>query len=297
MSALVVPSVESIQERALRQAVSGLAHHSQRVYRRHLRLFTDYLVSSRNQLTRESVTGYLATLTADTPAFNQALSAIKRLANEAALCSWINYETAMQIGAIPSKKLRGARSGNWLSRDQAQRLLTSPDASTLAGKRDRAVLALLLGCGVRREELALVKLSQLTLRDGRPMLVDLMGKGNRVRTIGVPQWAHSIVLDWLKSANIEDGLLIRSLRPEGAALRINSSISASAIWGIVTHWTAQMGLRCAPHDLRRTYAQLARKSNAPIEVISRSLGHSSITTTEKYMNTGHEANAGDYFNL
>lgn len=297
MNALTFPSIASMEERALDQAVSGLAHHSQRAYRRHLRLFTGFLVLSRNQLTRESVTAYLATLTGDAPAYNQALSAIKRLANEAALCSWINYETAMQIGAIPAKKQRGSRAGNWLRADQATALLGACPTDCLQGLRDRAVLALLLGCGVRREEAARLRLEQYTDRDGRTMLVDLIGKGDRVRTIGVPGWVKEIVDAWIAAAQITSGFLLRSLRPPGAAFPINQSISASAIWDIVTAYTSKLGIRCTPHDLRRTYAQLARKNNAPIEVIQKSLGHSSITTTERYMNTGHEANAGDYFKL
>ena len=76
------------------------------------------------------------------------------------------------------------RAGNWLTRDQAETLLSAPP-STLMGLRDRAVLGLLIGCGLRRDELANLTFAHLQQREGRWVIVDIIGKGRRVRTVPV----------------------------------------------------------------------------------------------------------------
>ena len=72
--------------------------------------------------------------------------------------------------------------GNWLTRDQARELLRVPDRSTLKGKRDYAVLALLVGCALRRRELAVLDIADVQQREGRWVIADLCGKGNRIES-------------------------------------------------------------------------------------------------------------------
>lgn len=277
------------QSRILSAALSGLSPNTCRVYKRHLSLF----LASVPVLDREHVARYMGTIR-DTSTYNQALSAIKRLAAQAAANGWIPYPAAIGIEGLPSKRLRGARGGHWLTLEQAQKLLAAPDGSTLPGKRDRAVLALLLGCGLRRDELARLNIAQLQSSAGRSVLSNLMGKGHRIRSIGIPQWVHAIVWDWLHAAKLREGLVVRSFRVDGS---VHGSLSVSGIWNIVLEYAAATRVTVTPHDLRRTYAKLARTAGAPLEVIQKSLGHSSLTTTERYMATGEEANAGDYFQL
>jgi integrase/recombinase XerD len=121
-----------------------------------------------------------------------------------------------------------------------------------------------------------------------------MGKGNRVRTIMVPEWASFLVSSWKAAARIDSGYVVRSFTSTGT---LNGRLSVSAIWDIVLKYSTAIGVPLAPHDLRRTYAKLARTNGAPIEVIQHSLGHSSVVTTERYMATGEESNAGDFFSL
>src|SRR5947199_2901405 len=81
---------------------------------------------------------------------NVRLSAIRKLAAEAADNGLLAPEVA--AGA----KRHGIRTGNWLTRAQAEQMLALPDCATPKGKRDRTLLCLLIGCGLRREELALL---------------------------------------------------------------------------------------------------------------------------------------------
>src|SRR5690606_19647011 len=83
---------------------------------------------------------------------NQRLAAVRKLAREAALNGLLAPEIAAGIDQVPGAKQRGTRAGNWLTRDQAQQLINLPDPKTLKGKRDQAVLALLVGCALRRSE-------------------------------------------------------------------------------------------------------------------------------------------------
>ncbi|MGD0773917.1 MAG: tyrosine-type recombinase/integrase [Candidatus Solibacter sp.] len=73
---------------------------------------------------------------------------------------------------------------------QAQTLLNTPDTSTTKGLRDRAILAVLLGCGLRRSEVAALTVGHVQQRDGRWCIVDLVGKQGRVRTIPMPTWGR-----------------------------------------------------------------------------------------------------------
>jgi site-specific recombinase XerD len=85
---------------------------------------------------------------------NGRLAAVRRLAYEAADAGLLSPELAASIRRVKGVKKLGVRLGNWLTADEARRLWQVPDPKTLKGMRDRAILAVLLGCGLRRRELA-----------------------------------------------------------------------------------------------------------------------------------------------
>ncbi len=122
---------------------------------------------------------------------NLRLAAIKKLASEAADNGLLAPETAAAIGRVKGAKRAGVRAGNWLSKPQALELLGAPDRSTLKGKRDRVLLCLLLGCGLRRGELAQLDLSDIAQREGRWVIIDLIGKHGRIFTVPMPSWAKA----------------------------------------------------------------------------------------------------------
>jgi len=90
---------------------------------------------------------------------NQRLSAIRKLAFEAADNGLMPPELASSIGRVRGAKLKGVRTWNWLSNSQAETLVNAPDVSTLKGKRDRAILAVLIGCGLRRSEVVALRVT------------------------------------------------------------------------------------------------------------------------------------------
>jgi site-specific recombinase XerD len=85
---------------------------------------------------------------------NVRLSAVRKILTEAKRNGMIGHEEAANLTDIPNIRQKGTRLGNWLTREQAKELLAVPDRSTLKGKRDYVILALLVGCALRRNELA-----------------------------------------------------------------------------------------------------------------------------------------------
>jgi site-specific recombinase XerC len=129
------------------------------------------------------------------------LLAIRKLAAEAADNGLIAPELAAGIARVKSAKSVGVRTGNWLSVRQAQNLLNAPDTTTLKGLRDRAILAVLLGCGLRRSEVAALTFAHIQQRDGRWCIVDLVGKHGRIRTTPMPNWVKVAIDAWTEAAS------------------------------------------------------------------------------------------------
>jgi integrase/recombinase XerD len=214
---------------------------------------------------------------------NQRLAAVKKLAREAAANGLLDSTVAAGIDQVPGVKQQGTRAGNWLTRTQAEALINCPDAATLKGRRDRALLALLVGCGLRRGEAVALTVAHLQQRDGRWVIVDLRGKHGRLRTIAVPAWVKQAVDLWSAAAGVTDGRILRSLNRHGQIT--GDSLSPQAVLAVAIFYGEQLGLRLRPHDLRRTCAKLCRSGGGELEQIQLMLGHASIQTTERYLGT------------
>ena len=213
---------------------------------------------------------------------NVKMSAVRKLVNEAKRAGVVSAEDAAQIIDVPNVRQQGTRIGNWLTKDQAKALLAVPDRSTLKGKRDYVILALLVGCALRRNELAMLDVQTIQLREGRWVLADLCGKGRRIRTVAVPIWVKQGVNVWMTAAGVEDGRLLRRVTKAGKVK--GDGLSDWAVWSVVEQSAKEIGIeRFGAHDLRRTCAKLCRKAGGDLEQIKFLLGHSSIQTTERYL--------------
>jgi integrase len=213
---------------------------------------------------------------------NVRLSAIRKLVSEAQRNGILDAEQAAKMTDVPNMRQQGTRLGNWLTRDQAKELLAVPDRSTIKGKRDYCILALLVGCALRRKELSTLTLEDIQLREGRWVIVDLVGKGGRVRTVAIPVWVKNAINSWQTAAKIEDGRLLRPLSKSGRIL--GEELGDWAIWSVVEISAKEIGIEhFGAHDLRRTCAKLCRKNGGDLEQIKFLLGHSSIQTTERYL--------------
>jgi integrase len=225
-----------------------------------------------------SYRAYLIEAGAGQVSINQALAAVRLLAREAAAQGMMDQTAADSLGAVEGVPIRGSRTGNWLSLADTERLLAAPDIETVAGRRDAAIFALLVGAWLRRQEAVGVQVDQIQQRGGRWLVADLQGKGGRTRTVPLPAWAATSLRAWVDG--LEPGPVLRRVRDEV----IGGPLSVDGVWYIVKRYADELGgLKFAPHDLRRTGAQLARAGGAEIEQIQFTLGHSSVVTTERYL--------------
>ena len=264
--------------------------HSRRAYHRALSEFFDWYRSnaSGEGFTRAVLGRYRSHLqqrSLSAASINLHLAALRKLAAEASSNSLVDPGTASVIASVSGDRRSGVRSGNWLTLEQARRILAVPDPATKKGLRDRVLLGLLVGCGLRRGELAGLEFADVAQREGRWAIVDLVGKHGRVRTVLMPSWAKTALDGWFSAAGISSGPVLRPVSKGG--LVGAGPVSSQAVFETVIRYARLAGLgKVTPHDLRRTFAKLAHQGRAPLEQIQISLGHASIQTTERYLGNG-----------
>jgi len=262
------------------------SEHSRTAYRKAL---TDFLAwhgrQGRPHLSKALVQSYRRKLQADGLApstVNLRLCAIRKLAVEAADNGLIDPVMAAAIQRVKGVKSTGVRVGNWLTQKQAQKLLDAPDVDTLKGLRDKAILAVLIGCGLRRSEVAALTFDHVQQREGRWVLVDLLGKGGRVRTVPMASWTNAAIDRWTEKAGLTEGRVFRRVHKGGYVN--GDSMSDGAVADVVRLYAKRCGLgKLAAHDLRRTHAKLAHAGGAGVDQIQIGLGHASLLTTERYL--------------
>jgi site-specific recombinase XerD len=213
---------------------------------------------------------------------NGRLAAVRRLACEAADAGLLSPELAAGIRRVKGVKKLGVRLGNWLTAEEGRRLLQAPDSETLKGKRDRAILAVPLGCGLRRRELADLDFRHLQRREEHWAIVDLVGKGRHIRTVPVPEWVKATVDIWTMAAGLSEGQVFRYVCRTGK--HWGDGVTERLVWHVVKQYAAQLGLTdLAPHDLRRSCAKLCHSAGGELDQIQFLLGHVSVQTTERYL--------------
>lgn len=120
----------------------------------------------------------------------------------------LSPDLAAGIRRVKGAKHLGVRIANCLTIGQSRTLL-GETSDILRGKRDRAILALLIGCGLRRAELVGLKAEDFKVREEHCVIADLVGKGKHIRTVPVPSWAKRNVDEWIAAADIAAGAIFR----------------------------------------------------------------------------------------
>jgi site-specific recombinase XerD len=152
------------------------SHHTQRNYSKALDDLFAFCAS--RPLSRSLLMEWRAGMHSLSPStINVRLSAVRKMIREARKNGMLGAKEASSLTEVPNMSQKGTRLGNWLTREQAKELLAVPDRSTLKGKRDYVILALLVGCALRRNELAELEVATIQQREGRWVLADLEGKG------------------------------------------------------------------------------------------------------------------------
>src|SRR3982751_653752 len=183
-SVLKLPDLEQSKSAVLNSLTSS---SSQRTYDHAIREFIDWYCSEpRLAFNKTVVTRYRISLEQRQYApstINLRLAAVRRLAYEAADCGLLSADLAAGIRRVKGARRLGVRIGNWLTAEEGKRLLEAYGSSTSRQLRDQAMVAVLIGCVLRRAEAPSLKIEDIQLREGHWIIADLKGKGGHIRTV------------------------------------------------------------------------------------------------------------------
>jgi len=168
----------------------------------------------------------------------------------------ISGTQAREIISFPREFYEPERIAQPLSSDDAKRLLSAPGAITIKGARDRAILAVILGCGLNLYECAQLHVADIS-KGGTVSAVD---SGENRRVVPLPDWVKATIDAYMKMSGVSNGVLFRrSLR--GDHLQ-NDPISYVSIGAVVREYADQIGLLVNSRDLRQTAVALSAQETA-----------------------------------
>lgn len=300
MSDLVVWNNEHI----VSDLTGQLSVKSQRVYRHDAKVFATWMIENGltvESLTRSHVILYRAYLnnTYQKATAARMLSVARRLLDEA-----VNNG---KIIANPAKNVKGFRLNNEtpytaLTKQQAKELLQAIDRSSVLGKRDYALILLLLRTGIRRSECAALTIGSIKMEQGHRIAIIEHGKGDKRRIVKLPVDAFRSIDDYLKVARRRNDSPQAPLFT-GCTKGLQSTslgISDKLIERTVQKYAKLIGIHSlTPHGLRATFVTLAMEGGATLEQVQYTVGHSDPRTTERYQKRklNLDDNAVDYIKL
>lgn len=254
----------------------GASPHTLRSYQTDLKQFTDFLadqgVHEPGQASGRTIRVYLARLHAaklSRASVARKLAAIRSCFSFMVRRGILPRNPAREFGTLTQPK----KLVPFLPVDETWVLLDAPTRESAGDWRDRAILEFLYACGIRVSELCGLNLAELDFEAGTARI---MGKGSKERIVPVGQTALDAVNAYLAVRGRADGPLFRNRR--GGRLTVRS------VHRIVQSRARAAGLsrRVTPHTLRHTFATHLLDAGADLRLIQDLLGHSRLTTTQKY---------------
>lgn len=259
----------------------GSSSHTVEAYGRDLERYVKALeekgVTEPDDVTRPLIEEHLEHLAEEGYApssVDRALSAIKSFHR---FMLQEEMSSVSPAAALPLPK-KAERLPDVLSVRQALALLDQPFPKTAAGQRDRAIIEVLYGCGLRVSELTGLDVGAVSLEDE---VVRVIGKGSKERLVPLMGSAHEALAEYLSDWR---GELVSSR--SGAAVFLNvrgGRISRQSVFAIVERAGRVVGIDgLHPHTLRHSFATHMLQGGADIRIVQELLGHSSIQTTQLY---------------
>ena len=265
-----------------------LAENTVRIYLDDLSTFREFLhlrALTLEGMDRQMLRGYLAWLATEARGNGEGYARVSIARKLAALRSF--YRFLVQEGMFKSSPVPSGRSFSvkldkplppFLGQKEAARILDVPDESTPTGVRDRAILEVLYGCGVRLAEIQSIDLEHVNM-DRREIRV--IGKGSKERLVVFGQHAADALQCYMEEARPQ-----LASGPEQALFlnRYGNRLSRRSLEKLVKSYAIRAGARedVHPHTLRHTFATHMLEGGADLRVIQELLGHSSPTTTQIY---------------
>ncbi|NNK91192.1 MAG: tyrosine recombinase XerD [Acidimicrobiia bacterium] len=253
-------------------------------YRRDLRRYVGGLAGTVDSATHEDVRSHLEGLTAaglSRPSRNRALASIRGLHRFLFSEGIAAGDPTADIDAVGLP--RGLPRA--LTESEVERLLECIVGSDSRARRDRAIVELLYGTGMRVSELVSLSLDDI---DHDAALMRVTGKGDRQRLVPVGRLAADALTAWLEPAGrAELAPTTWSSRDDQTAVFLNARggrLSRQGAWGVVRKYALQAGLakRLSPHVLRHSCATHMLDHGADLRTVQELLGHASLTTTQLY---------------
>jgi integrase/recombinase XerD len=263
----------------------GASVHTVSAYRRDLRLYADFLLdrgrTSPDDITRDDVTAYVARLRATgyAPAtIERRVASVKSfhrfLVRDGVT---VNHPTA----ALPLPR-KPDRLPDVVSVDDIDRLLSQPYPEGPAGYRDRAVLEVLYGCGLRVSELTGLDLRDVDLSEGA---VRVFGKGSKERVAPIAGIAVGALQDYLTHGRPFLRTKTCAVRQDADAVFLNvrgGRLTRASVFDTVRAYGRRVGLALHPHTLRHSFATHMLEGGADLRALQEMLGHADISTTQVY---------------
>jgi integrase len=213
---------------------------------------------------------------------NQHLAALRRFIQKAAdldqSIAPILPQLLRTLASVPADR---GQKGQWAGKAEAEALLRSPEISKLIGLRDAALLMVALTTGMRRAEIASLRIEQVReIEDEKGqrhwVFAEVMTKKRNIRQILLLPNVKAMLDRWLVAAGIREGAIFRAVSRHGTVSA--EPLQPASIYKIVKRYSA-----LAPHDLRRTFAGLLRQAGQSVDKIQIALGHANIATTMRYL--------------
>jgi integrase/recombinase XerD len=238
-----------------------------------------HVIAWRDDLVRRPLSGMT---------IRHRLAALSSLFEHLCECNAVTHNPVKGVHRPPVETYEGKTPA--IGDHQARSLLQAPDASTLKGRRDRAILATLLYHALRRDELC-----RLTIKDFRHERrgvrhLKVWGKGSKTRYVPLHPAAGALIHDYLEAdgrGQDADGALFRPLRNNRATVDVEAgavlpAITADGVYKIVRGYSKALGFEIGAHALRATAATNALDHQADIAKVQEWLGHANIATTRIY---------------
>lgn len=217
---------------------------------------------------------------------NTYLSALRGVAAEAWMLKLMSVEDYQHIRAVRSVRGSVLPRGRALGKEEITALFAACDADRSSkGLRDAALIGVLLGCGLRRSEAVSLSYDDLIFHE---KALKVLGKGNKMRVSYVPAGAWQRMMVWIEQIRGEEAgpLFVRIRRHDALT---DERLTDQAVYHILQNRQQQGDIvKCAPHDLRRTFATVLLDNGEDLITVRDAMGHSSVTTTQKYDRRGDE---------
>lgn len=220
---------------------------------------------------------------------NNYLAALKGVARAAWISGQLDPDDYMKICAVKQVRYKRVPKGRSLSYAESESLMRTVSGGDARSARDAAMLALMLGCGLRREEVTSVRVENYSPSKGRLLIV---GKGDKERVVFAPPAVSEKLNYWLEQfRGYEPGRAFGRIYPNGR-ISYEKPLSTQAVAFIMKKRVDESDAIEMPkptaHDLRRTYATRLLADSNDIVTVQKMMGHSSVTTTQQYDKRGEE---------